>query len=130
VGRRGLLRLRAGPSADLTLYDYVATAITTTRTGRPEEVAALWVRGEANGNLILILGTALSETVGGYLAAAFKKLLDVASPVLTAASVNQTGDAYRRQHALAGRPGQRRNRCVGRAVASGAITAPPSPPEP
>jgi len=41
-----------------------------------------------------ILATALTETVGGYLAAGFKKLHDVAAPVLTLASVNQTGDSY------------------------------------
>jgi hypothetical protein len=41
-----------------------------------------------------IIGTTLTETSAGYLAAGFKKLFDVASPVLTAASVNQTGDAY------------------------------------
>ncbi len=41
-----------------------------------------------------ILGTVLTETVGGYLAAAFKKLFDVAAPVLTAASKDQTGDSY------------------------------------
>lgn len=39
-----------------------------------------------------ILATALTETSAGYLAAAFKKLFDVASPVLTAASVNQGAD--------------------------------------
>ena len=43
-----------------------------------------------------ILGTTLTETVGGYLAAAFKKLFDIETPVLTAASVNQGGDAYAR----------------------------------
>jgi hypothetical protein len=41
-----------------------------------------------------IHGSALSETSGGYLAAAFVKLFDVATPVFTAASVNQTGDTY------------------------------------
>jgi hypothetical protein len=41
-----------------------------------------------------ILGTLLTESDAGYLAAAFKKLFDVATPVLTTASVNQTGDAY------------------------------------
>jgi hypothetical protein len=43
-------------------------------------------------DLTAILNTTLTETVGGYLAAAFKKLFDVATPVLTAASVNQTID--------------------------------------
>jgi len=39
------------------------------------------------------LGTLLTGT-GGYIAAAFKKLFDVATPALTAASKDQTGDAY------------------------------------
>jgi hypothetical protein len=45
-------------------------------------------------NLVQILATALTETVPGYLAAAFKKLFDVVTPVFTAASVNQTGDTF------------------------------------
>lgn len=48
--------------------------------------------GIVKSNLIHILGSLLTETVGGYLAAAFKKLLDVASPVFTVASVNQSAD--------------------------------------
>jgi hypothetical protein len=36
-----------------------------------------------NANLAKILGTALTETVAGYLSAAFKKLFDVATPLLT-----------------------------------------------
>ena len=47
-----------------------------------------------NANVVQILGTAVTETVTGYIAAGFKKLFDVATPVLTAASVNQTGDSY------------------------------------
>jgi len=35
-----------------------------------------------------ILGTTLTESVGGYLAAAFKKFLNVAAPIFTAASPN------------------------------------------
>jgi hypothetical protein len=50
--------------------------------------------GRTDVNLEAVLGTVLTETVAGYLAAAIKKLFDVATPVLTAASVNQTGDAY------------------------------------
>ncbi len=46
------------------------------------------------GNLTAILGTNLTETSAGYLAAGVKKVFDVATPVFTAASVNQTGDAY------------------------------------
>lgn len=47
-------------------------------------------------NMAQVIGTALTETSAGYLAAGIKKLFDVASPVLTAASVNQTGDGYAR----------------------------------
>lgn len=50
-----------------------------------------------------IIGTALTETAGGYLAAAFKKFFDVAAPVLTTASVNQTGDNYSAPPAWNGR---------------------------
>lgn len=52
--------------------------------------------GVVKSNLVSILATALTETVGGYLTAGFKKLFDVAVPVFTAASVNQTGDSYAR----------------------------------
>lgn len=47
-------------------------------------------------DLTQVLGTAPTEGAGGRLAAGLTKLFDVASPVLTAASVNQTGDAYAR----------------------------------
>lgn len=57
--------------------------------------------GVVKANLAQILGTALTETAG-QIAAAFKKLFDVASPVLTATSVNQTGDNYARLGAPAG----------------------------
>jgi len=57
--------------------------------------------GVVKSNLAQILGTALTETAG-QIAAAFKKLFDVASPVLTAVSVNQTGDSYARLGAPAG----------------------------
>jgi hypothetical protein len=40
-----------------------------------------------------ILNTTLTETAGGYLAAAFKKLFDVVTPVFTAACVNQAADS-------------------------------------
>lgn len=123
VGRRGLYGYVL-TNADLTLYDYVATAITTDATVDQKEVSALWVRAEANANLISILGTLLTETVGGYLAAAFKKLFDVAAPVLTVASVNQTGDAYAAANTRlpAALVGGRVDASVG-AVANDAITA-------
>ena len=55
----------------------------------------------AHVDLTWILGTLLTETAG-QIAAGFKKLFDVASPVFTLASVNQTGDGYARLGAPAG----------------------------
>lgn len=74
-------------------------------------------------SLGMILGTALTETVGGYLAAAFKKLFDVATPVLTAASVNQSADnntilASLDSRLTSSRAGYLDNLNVGGAVAS------------
>lgn len=45
-------------------------------------------------DLTHIMGTILTEGGAGRLAAALIKLLDVATPVLTSASVNQTGDNF------------------------------------
>lgn len=53
-------------------------------------------------DLKYIFGTILAEAGAGRLAAAFNKLFDVAVPVLTAASVNQTGDSFARLGAPAG----------------------------
>jgi hypothetical protein len=41
-----------------------------------------------------ILGTAITESGAGRVAGAFTTFFDVATPVLTTASVNQTGDSY------------------------------------
>lgn len=49
--------------------------------------------GVVKSNLSQILGTALTETAG-WLAAGFKKFFNVETPVMTAESVNQTGDSY------------------------------------
>ncbi|MCD6161126.1 MAG: hypothetical protein J7K40_01785, partial [candidate division Zixibacteria bacterium] len=43
-------------------------------------------------DLTHILGTALTESVGGYLAAAFKKLFDVATPLLVASDAMRGTD--------------------------------------
>jgi hypothetical protein len=51
--------------------------------------------GVVKANLVSILGTLLTETAG-YLSAGFKKFFNVASPVFTAESINQTGDAFNR----------------------------------
>lgn len=48
----------------------------------------------ASANVTYLKSTALTETAVGRLAAALVKLLDVATPVLTAESVNQSGDGY------------------------------------
>jgi len=53
-------------------------------------------------NVTKVKDASLTETGAGYLAAALSKLLDVAVPVLTAASVNQTGDNYARLGAPTG----------------------------
>jgi len=50
--------------------------------------------GAADADMKKIIGTAPTEGAGGRLAASFTKQYDVATPVFTAASVNQTGDAY------------------------------------
>ena len=58
-------------------------------------IAAADATGVLAASVNEILGTALpAESVAGRDAAAFGKLFDVAGPVLTAASVNQTGDSY------------------------------------
>ena len=55
--------------------------------------AALTANGNIKASLVEILTTALTETAG-LIAAGFKKFFNVATPVMTAESVNQTGDAY------------------------------------
>lgn len=53
---------------------------------------ALTSNGNIKSSLLEIIANSLTETSAGYLAAAFKKLFDVATPVLTSASVNQGAD--------------------------------------
>lgn len=95
------------------LSDVVRLGLTALPNAAAEAAGGLFTRGtgagqinqEANGyisvNLKAILGTALTETAG-QIAAAFKKVFDVASPVFTATSVNQTGDSFARLGAPAG----------------------------
>jgi hypothetical protein len=83
--------------------DTVRFGLTALPNAAAEAVGGLFTRGtgagqinqEANGyisvNLKAILSTVLTETVGGYLAAAFKKLFDVATPTWTA---DATGGQY------------------------------------
>jgi hypothetical protein len=49
--------------------------------------------GVVKANFVQILATALTETAG-FLAAGFKKFFNVAVPVATVATVDQTGDSY------------------------------------
>ena len=53
-------------------------------------------------NVTTVMGTGLTESGAGRLAAAFSTFGDVASPVFTAASVGQTGDSFARLGAPAG----------------------------
>ena len=111
-----LINTKARPVGAVTLEADQAVNATkiggTTQTGRDLGASVLISPGTGTGqldvtsgvikaNLAQILGTALTETAG-YLAAGFKKVFNVASPVFTAASVNQTGDCYARVGAPAG----------------------------
>jgi hypothetical protein len=53
-------------------------------------------------NAVSVMGTSLTESVTGRVAGAFSHLFDVATPNLTAAMINQTGDAFARLGAPAG----------------------------
>lgn len=89
------------------LQDAVRAGLTAIPNAAAEAAGGLYTRGagagqiaqDANGrvsvNLVSILGTTLTETAG-QIAAGFKKVFDVAAPVFTAASVNQTGDNFAR----------------------------------
>lgn len=93
--------------------DAVRMGLTALPNAAAEASGGLFTRGtgagqinqDANGrinvNLVAILNTLLTETAG-QIAAGFKKVFDVGSPVFTAASVNQTGDNYARLGAPAG----------------------------
>lgn len=58
--------------------------------------------GRVNAFMVGLLTTALTEGAGGRVKAAFTTLFDIAAPVLTAASVNQTGDNFARLGAPVG----------------------------
>lgn len=99
--------------SSVDLQDSVRFGLTALPNAAAEAAGGLFTRGtgagqinqDANGridiNLKAILGTALTETAG-QIAAAFKKVFDVASPVFTAQSVNQTGDSFARLGAPTG----------------------------
>jgi hypothetical protein len=72
----------------------VVTALKQPPSGKNPTLLTVDSGGHTHADIREILGTLLTETSAGYLAAAFKKLFDVAAPVLTATSVNQTGDSF------------------------------------
>jgi hypothetical protein len=94
---KGLEIVGTGTGTAVTATGAVALSSTlvvsgaTTFSGVVTATQANDIRGVKLGG---IMATALTETGGGYLAGAFIKMFDVLTPVLTAASVNQTGDAY------------------------------------
>lgn len=62
-------------------------------TTQPVNFSSTGANALVKSDLVAILATALTETAG-YLAAGFKKFFNVATPVSTVESVNQTGDSY------------------------------------
>lgn len=75
-----------------TARDLGASVLLSVGTGAGQVNAS---GGVVPSDITKVLGTAIpAESVAGRDAAAFGKLLDVATPVFTAASVNQTGDCY------------------------------------
>lgn len=73
----------------------------TFASGRPEVNSSHWggtavASANVRSDLRQILGTTITESVGGRAAGAFSTQHDVATPVFTCASVNQTGDSYAR----------------------------------
>ena len=84
------------PSQAETNYDLVAFTFTGTGAVPATVQVATQTASGGSGDITSILGTAITEGASGRLAAAFTAFLNVASPVLTVASVNQTGDSYAR----------------------------------
>ncbi|TPI13863.1 hypothetical protein [Mesorhizobium sp. B4-1-1] len=87
--------VKVGPSGSgtaQTARDIGASVLLSSGTGTGQ---LDFTSGVVKANLVQILGTVLTETAG-QIAAGFKKLFDVAAPVFTLTSVNQTGDSYGR----------------------------------
>jgi hypothetical protein len=72
--------------------DELETRLSAARAGYLDNLSAGAVALAAGVDLTKIHGVALSETIDGYLAAAFVKLFDVVTPVLTSESVNQSAN--------------------------------------
>jgi hypothetical protein len=86
----------ASIAADLVTIDNfvddLETRLSATRVGYLDNLSAGAVALASGVDLAKIHGVSLTETVDGYLAAAFVKLLDVSTPVLTTESVNQSAN--------------------------------------
>lgn len=87
--------------ADAAKINGVSTASVTTvnaniGTTQPVNHTGTDASARVQSDLRMILGTAPTEGAAGRLAGAFSVQYDVATPVFTAASVNQTGDSYPR----------------------------------
>ena len=116
------------PQVDVTKFGGTAG---TFSGGRPEVNATHWggtavASANVRANLVQILGTAPTESAAGRIAAALTTLLDVASPVFTVASVNQTGDCFARIGANGSGLTQvllGANAIVSSSIASGALIA-------
>lgn len=72
----------------------VVTPMWRPPTGKNPVLATVDSSGRTHSDLRSLLGTTLTETAAGYLAAGFKKLHDIATPIFTLASANQSGDSY------------------------------------
>jgi hypothetical protein len=87
---------------DISVVQWLGTACATpTVAGVPEVDATHWggtavASAAVRATLEQVLGTAITEGAAGRLAAALTAFLNVAAPVLTVASVNQTGDSFAR----------------------------------
>jgi hypothetical protein len=94
---------RLGAPAGASHAADIASVKTDTGTTIPGRLpAALAADGSIKASIQSILGTAFTEGAVGRIAAGFKALLNVASPVFDLTSVIQSGDSYSRLGAPAG----------------------------
>lgn len=76
-----------------SLVDTLITRLTAARAGYLDNLSAGAVALDAGVDLTKIHGVALTETIDGYLAAAFTKLFDVVTPLLVASDVMRGTDS-------------------------------------
>jgi hypothetical protein len=79
---------------DFTVASSIGKSLYTTGAVPGAASGLAIVGSEMVADISKVHGTALTETSAGYLAAGFVKQYDVATPLFTSASVNQTGDSY------------------------------------